>query len=154
MRHCHFIAPALSRKHCCLRCAAVDPDMAAFSSTRTSTKDKKKECAYDSGALNNQGTLKKQTLRYSHRRHSQGALKKTCTFIGTMPVQYSGCSPVPETTLVLYPELDCIPHSSANLGMMHLAHSLMLTLISVQLERAAGHVNSVFVGIYLKHCIK
>ena len=30
MRHCHFIAPALSHKHRCSRCAAVDPDMTAF----------------------------------------------------------------------------------------------------------------------------
>ena len=29
---CHFIAPALSCKHRCPHCAAVDPDMAAFSS--------------------------------------------------------------------------------------------------------------------------
>ena len=31
----YFIAPAQSRKHRCPRCAAVDPDMAAFSSIRS-----------------------------------------------------------------------------------------------------------------------
>ena len=30
-----------------------------------STKDKKKGCAYDPGALNKQGVLKNQTLRYA-----------------------------------------------------------------------------------------
>ena len=42
MRHCHFIVPALSRKHRCPRCAAVDPDTVFLR-----TKDRKKGCAYD-----------------------------------------------------------------------------------------------------------
>ena len=35
MWHCHFIAPALSPKHRCPHCAAVNPDMAVFSSIRS-----------------------------------------------------------------------------------------------------------------------
>ena len=70
MRHCYFIAPALSciTKRC-LRCATVDPHIAVFDQKRMrltrSTKDKKKGCAYDPGALNKQGALKNQTLLYT-----------------------------------------------------------------------------------------
>ena len=51
MRHCNFIAPALSRiTKRCPRCATVNPHI-------------KKGCAYDPGALKKQGVLKKQILQ-------------------------------------------------------------------------------------------
>ena len=68
MRHYHFIAPALSCNT--KRCAAVNPFILrseAHALTR-STKDRKKGCAYDPGALNKQGALKSQTLRYVRGR--------------------------------------------------------------------------------------
>ena len=83
MRQCIviFLAPAPFRKHLALaqqHCpcsAAVDPDIMPFSSIRsacirsTSTKDGKKECAYDPGALNKQGALKNQTIRYNFLKY-------------------------------------------------------------------------------------
>ena len=72
MRHCNFIAPALSRiTKRCPRCATVNPhiiyhafffDQKCMRLTR-STKDRKKGCAYDPGALKKQGVLKKQILQ-------------------------------------------------------------------------------------------
>ena len=69
---CHFIAPAPSRKHqalsaqcrCRSRYRAFSFDQKRMRLTR-STKDRKKGCAYDAGALNKQGALKNQTLRYN-----------------------------------------------------------------------------------------
>ena len=45
---------------------SIDPDIAPFSSIRSasSTKDRKKGCAYDPGAIMIQGALQNQTLRY------------------------------------------------------------------------------------------
>ena len=75
MRHCHFIAPALShitKRY--PRCATVNPISRLFFDQKhmrltRSTKDKKKGCAYDPGALNKQGALKNQTLRYDKKPH-------------------------------------------------------------------------------------
>ena len=69
MWHCHFIAPALSCKHqalsalcrCRSRYGSFFFDQKHMRLIR-STKDRKKGCAYDPGALNKQGTLKNQTL--------------------------------------------------------------------------------------------
>ena len=74
MRHCYFIAPALSRKHQALsvlchyrsRYRAFFFDQKCMRLTR-STKDRKKG-AYDPGALNKQDALKNQTLRYYSAR--------------------------------------------------------------------------------------
>ena len=62
MWHCHFIAPAPSCKHQALSALLIpiSRDQKRMRLTR-STKDRKKGCAYDPGALNKQGV---QTLRY------------------------------------------------------------------------------------------
>ena len=73
--HCHFISPAPPHKHQAL----VDQKRMRL------TKDKKKGCAYDPGALNKQGALKNQTLRYMHmharthaRTHTRTHTTHTC----------------------------------------------------------------------------
>ena len=48
----------------CPRCAAVDRSRYRAIFFGACTKDKKKGCAYDPGALNKQGALQNQTLRY------------------------------------------------------------------------------------------
>ena len=65
--HCHFIAPAPSRKHqalsaqCSCRSRYLSFDQKLMRLTKR-TKDRKKGCAYDPGVLSKQGALKKNRL--------------------------------------------------------------------------------------------